>query len=87
MVSVVFDATHSVQQPGNLKNSSGGQKEFISLLAKASVTAGISSIFIETHENPDKAPSDGACMVALSNLKVYSKKLNYLTTLQKKIYS
>ena len=81
---VVFDATHSVQQPGNLKNSSGGQKEFIPLLAKASVTSGISSIFIETHENPDEAPSDGACMVALSNLKSLLKEIKLFDDLTKK---
>ena len=62
---VVFDATHSVQLPGGNGNSSGGQSEFVSLLAKAATTTAISGIFMETHENPKKAPSDGPNMVPL----------------------
>ncbi len=56
---VVFDATHSVQQPGGLGKSSGGQREFVPVLARAAVAAGVSGLFMETHENPDKALSDG----------------------------
>ncbi|HHQ69227.1 MAG TPA: 3-deoxy-8-phosphooctulonate synthase [Halothiobacillaceae bacterium] len=56
---VVFDATHSVQQPGGLGNASGGQREFVPVLARAAVAAGISGLFMETHPNPDKALSDG----------------------------
>ncbi|BAO44575.1 3-deoxy-8-phosphooctulonate synthase [Thiolapillus brandeum] len=56
---VVFDATHSVQQPGGLGKSSGGQREFVPVLARAAVAAGISGLFMETHENPEKALSDG----------------------------
>ena len=56
---VVFDATHSVQQPGGLGKSSGGQREYVPVLARAAVAAGVSGIFMETHENPDEALSDG----------------------------
>ena len=74
---VIFDATHSVQLPGNNGKSSGGQSEFVSILAKAAITAGISSIFIETHQNPSIAPSDGANMIPLDNLSnlLYQIKL------------
>ena len=65
---VIFDATHSVQLPGGRGNSSGGQSEFVPILAKAAVTAGISGIFIETHDKPKNAPSDGSNMVPLKNL-------------------
>ena len=65
---VIFDATHSVQLPGGNGTYSDGQYEFVNVLAKAAVTTGISGIFIETHENPDKAPSDGANMVPLKDL-------------------
>ena len=65
---VIFDATHSVQLPGGRGASSGGESEFIPILAKAAVTAGISGIFIETHDNPKNAPSDGSNMVPLKNL-------------------
>lgn len=66
---VFFDATHSVQQPGGIGSSSGGQKQYIELLAKCAVTAGVAGIFIETHQNPENAPSDGPCMLELSNLE------------------
>lgn len=66
---VFFDATHSVQQPGGIGSSSGGQKQYIELLAKCAVTAGVAGIFIETHQDPDNAPSDGPCMLELSNLE------------------
>ena len=62
---IVFDATHSVQQPGGLGKSSGGQREFVPVLARAAVAVGISSLFIETHDNPDEALSDGPNMVPL----------------------
>ncbi|EDV18434.1 hypothetical protein TRIADDRAFT_63046 [Trichoplax adhaerens] len=57
---VIFDATHSVQQPGGLGNQSGGQRQFIKPLARAATSIGIAGLFIETHDNPDSAPSDGA---------------------------
>ena len=72
---VVFDATHSVQQPGGLLKSSGGQREFVTTLAKAAVSVGIAGVLIETHNNPDKAPSDGPCMIPLKDLQVLLEKL------------
>ena len=72
---VIFDATHSVQLPGGKGESSSGQREFVDVLAKAAVTTGISGIFIETHQNPSIAPSDGANMIKLSELP---KLLHYI---------
>ncbi len=66
---IVFDATHSVQMPGGNGDSSGGQREFVSVLAKAAMAVGIDALFMEVHENPDSAPSDGANMIALHNLE------------------
>ena len=66
---VVFDATHSVQSPGGLGNVSGGNREYIPFYSNAAVTVGISGIFMEVHENPDKAPSDGPNMIKLDKLK------------------
>jgi 2-dehydro-3-deoxyphosphooctonate aldolase (KDO 8-P synthase) len=62
---VIFDATHSVQQPGGLGGSSGGQREFVPVLARAAVAVGVSGLFMESHEDPDNAPSDGPNMLAL----------------------
>lgn len=62
---VIFDATHSVQQPGGKGSSSGGQREFVPVLARAAVAVGVAGVFIETHEDPDAAPSDGPNMVPL----------------------
>jgi 2-dehydro-3-deoxyphosphooctonate aldolase (KDO 8-P synthase) len=72
---VVFDATHSVQQPGGKGDSSGGERKFISSLSRAAVAVGISTIFLETHDNPDKAPSDGANMIPLTDLEHLLKNL------------
>ncbi|MGF6231184.1 2-dehydro-3-deoxyphosphooctonate aldolase (KDO 8-P synthase) [Inquilinus ginsengisoli] len=66
---VVFDATHSVQQPGGQGASSGGQREFVPVLARAAVSIGVAAVFIETHQDPDHAPSDGPNMVPLSKLE------------------
>jgi 2-dehydro-3-deoxyphosphooctonate aldolase (KDO 8-P synthase) len=66
---VVFDATHSVQQPGGLGGASGGQREFVETLACAATAVGVAAVFIETHQDPDNAPSDGPCMVRLDNLE------------------
>ena len=66
---VVFDATHSVQQPGGQGGSSGGQREFVPVLARAAVAVGVAGVFIETHPDPDKAPSDGPNMVPLREMK------------------
>ena len=72
---IIFDATHSVQQPGGLGISSGGQREFVPTLSKAAISVGISGLFIEVHENPDKAPSDGPNMLRLSELEPLLSKL------------
>jgi 2-dehydro-3-deoxyphosphooctonate aldolase (KDO 8-P synthase) len=65
---VVFDATHSVQQPGGKGDSSGGEREFVPVLARAAVSIGVAAVFIETHPDPDKAPSDGPNMVPFPEL-------------------
>ena len=72
---VVFDATHSVQQPGGQGTASGGQREFVPVLARAAVAIGIAAVFIETHQDPDSAPSDGPNMVPLDQLEELLKKL------------
>jgi 2-dehydro-3-deoxyphosphooctonate aldolase (KDO 8-P synthase) len=72
---VVFDATHSVQQPGGQGSASGGEREFISHLARAAVAVGIAGLFIETHPDPDKAPSDGPNMVPLRELEALLRRL------------
>jgi len=66
---VVFDATHSVQQPGGQGTTSGGQREFAPVLARAAVAVGVSALFIETHEDPDNAPSDGPNMIPIEEMK------------------
>jgi 2-dehydro-3-deoxyphosphooctonate aldolase (KDO 8-P synthase) len=66
---VVFDATHSVQQPGGLGGSSGGQREFVPVLARAAVSIGVACVFMETHPDPDNAPSDGPNMVPMSQFE------------------
>lgn len=66
---VIFDATHSVQLPGGLGGSTGGQREFVAPLARAAIAVGVSAVFIETHEDPDNAPSDGPNMVPLDQMK------------------
>lgn len=80
---VVFDATHSVQQPGGQGTSSGGQREYAPVLAKAALTTGIASLFIETHENPDKAPSDGPNMIPLKDMYDLLKELKQYDDLAK----
>jgi len=72
---VVFDATHSVQQPGGLGKSSGGQREFVPVLARAAVAAGVAGLFMETHPDPDNALSDGPNAWPLSKLKELLKVL------------
>jgi 2-dehydro-3-deoxyphosphooctonate aldolase (KDO 8-P synthase) len=66
---VIFDATHSVQQPGGQGTTSGGEREFVPVLARAAVAVGVAGVFIETHQDPDKAPSDGPNMVPLKELE------------------
>ena len=66
---IVFDATHSVQQPGGLGEKSGGQREFVPTLATAAAAIGVGAIFMEAHEDPDNAPSDGPNMMPLNKVK------------------
>jgi len=66
---VIFDATHSVQQPGGKGASSGGEREFVPVLARAAVAVGVAGVFIETHQDPDRAPSDGPNMVPLKQMQ------------------
>jgi 2-dehydro-3-deoxyphosphooctonate aldolase (KDO 8-P synthase) len=66
---VIFDATHSVQQPGGQGSSSGGEREFVPVLARAAIAVGVAGVFIETHQDPDRAPSDGPNMVPLRELE------------------
>jgi len=80
---IVFDATHSVQQPGGMGEKSGGQREFVPYLARAAVAVGVGAIFLETHEDPDNAPSDGPNMVPLNEVKTLLKKLTEIDKLVK----
>jgi 2-dehydro-3-deoxyphosphooctonate aldolase (KDO 8-P synthase) len=82
---IIFDATHSVQQPGGMGGSSGGQRRFVSVLAKAAITTGIAGIFMETHQDPDNAPSDGQCMLKLNNLEQVLVKLKRYDELRKEL--
>ena len=72
---IVFDATHSVQQPGGQGTSSGGQREFVPVLARAAVAVGVACVFMETHPDPDHAPSDGPNMVALRDFEPLVREL------------
>ena len=80
---IVFDATHSVQQPGGMGEKSGGQREFVPYLARAAIAVGVGAIFMETHEDPDNAPSDGPNMVPLNEIKALLKKLTEIDKLVK----
>ena len=81
---VIFDATHSVQQPGGLGEASGGQREFVEYLARAAVAVGVAGVFIETHQDPDNAPSDGPNMVPLNKLEKLLSQLFEIDNLIKK---
>ena len=72
---VVFDSTHSVQQPGGMGDKSGGQREFVEYLSRAAIAVGVAAVFIETHPDPDNAPSDGPNMVPLSKMSSLLKQL------------
>lgn len=72
---VVFDATHSVQQPGGQGTSSGGEREFAPVLARAALAVGVAAVFIETHPNPDRAPSDGPNMIPLAEMAALVERL------------
>jgi 2-dehydro-3-deoxyphosphooctonate aldolase (KDO 8-P synthase) len=80
---VVFDATHSVQQPGGQGTSSGGEREFVPVLARAAVAVGVAGVFIETHQDPDRAPSDGPNMLPLKDMEPLLKRLIALDRLAK----
>jgi 2-dehydro-3-deoxyphosphooctonate aldolase (KDO 8-P synthase) len=80
---VIFDATHSVQQPGGQGHASGGDRRMVPVLARAAVAVGVAGIFIETHQDPDNAPSDGPNMVPLSGLKALMSKLMELDRIAK----
>ena len=69
LAPVIFDATHSVQRPGGQGDKSGGEREFVSVLARAAVAVGVAGVFIETHQDPDKAPSDGPNMMPLKEME------------------
>jgi 2-dehydro-3-deoxyphosphooctonate aldolase (KDO 8-P synthase) len=72
---VVFDATHAVQQPGGQGGSSGGERRFVPVLARAAVAVGVAGVFIETHPDPDRAPSDGPNMVPLAEFEALIRDL------------
>lgn len=80
---VIFDATHSVQQPGGKGTSSGGEREFVPVLARAAVAVGVAGVFIETHPDPDNAPSDGPNMVPLKDFEALVKNLMAFDALAK----
>jgi 2-dehydro-3-deoxyphosphooctonate aldolase (KDO 8-P synthase) len=80
---VIFDATHSVQQPGGQGTSSGGEREFVPVLARAAVAVGVAGVFIETHQNPDRAPSDGPNMMPLKRMEPLLQRLMQFDTLAK----
>ena len=80
---VIFDATHSVQQPGGQGASSGGEREFVPVLARAAVAVGVAGVFIETHQDPDHAPSDGPNMIALKDMEPLLKRLVQFDALAK----
>jgi len=80
---VIFDATHSVQKPGGLGDSSGGDRKFVEVLAKAAVAVGVAGVFMEVHQDPDNAPSDGPCMLKLESLEKLLLKLQQLDRIAK----
>jgi 2-dehydro-3-deoxyphosphooctonate aldolase (KDO 8-P synthase) len=81
---VIFDATHSVQQPGGQGASSGGERDYVPVLARAAVAVGVAGVFIETHQDPDRAPSDGPNMIALKDLAPLLERLIKFDALAKK---
>jgi 2-dehydro-3-deoxyphosphooctonate aldolase (KDO 8-P synthase) len=81
---VIFDATHSVQQPGGQGASSGGERQFVPVLARAAVAVGVAGVFIETHQDPDKAPSDGPNMIPLKDMAPLLERLLQFDALAKR---
>ncbi len=82
---VVFDATHSVQQPGGRGNTSGGERKFVAALARAACAVGVDAVFIETHQEPDNAPCDGPNMIDVADLQKLIEKLRVIDELSKAI--
>ncbi len=82
---IIFDATHSVQQPGGLGATSGGQREFAPILARAAISVGVAGVFIETHQDPDNAPSDGPNMIQIDKLEGVLRNLQEFDNLAKKV--
>jgi 2-dehydro-3-deoxyphosphooctonate aldolase (KDO 8-P synthase) len=82
---VIFDATHSVQQPGGRGTASGGEREFVPVLARAAIAVGVAGVFIETHQDPDRAPSDGPNMVPLRDMEALLRRLMAFDRLAKDI--
>jgi 2-dehydro-3-deoxyphosphooctonate aldolase (KDO 8-P synthase) len=80
---VIFDATHSVQQPGGQGETSGGERQFVETLARAAVAVGVAGVFIETHQDPDNAPCDGPNMVYLKDMPRLLEKLLAFDTIAK----
>lgn len=80
---VIFDATHSVQQPGGQGSSTGGKREFAPILARAAVAVGVAGVFLETHQDPDNAPSDGPNMIRLSDMKKVLSELKAFDAISK----
>ncbi|MCP5369469.1 MAG: 3-deoxy-8-phosphooctulonate synthase [Rickettsiaceae bacterium] len=84
---VFFDATHSVQKPGGIGNVSGGEREFVSLLARAAIATGVAGLFFEVHQDPDNAPSDGPCMLRLDSIDNLLSTLKKFDLLTKSLYN
>ncbi|MBN8828550.1 MAG: 3-deoxy-8-phosphooctulonate synthase [Sphingobacteriia bacterium] len=80
---IVFDATHSVQQPGGKGSESGGEREFVEVLARAAIAVGVAAVFMEVHNDPDNAPSDGPCMLKVDNLENLLSLLKKFDTIVK----
>ena len=80
---VIFDATHSVQQPGGMGSSSGGERRFVPVLARAAVAVGVAGVFIETHQDPDRAPSDGPNMLPIADLPILLEELKAIDRIAK----
>ena len=80
---VFFDATHSVQQPGGIGSASGGQRQYVELLARCAIAAGVAGVYLEVHQDPDNAPSDGPCMLKLESLEKTLSTLKKFDELRK----
>ncbi len=80
---VFFDATHSVQQPGGIGSASGGQRQYVELLARCAISAGVAGLYLEVHQDPDNAPSDGPCMLTLQSLEKTLSTLKKFDELRK----